>query len=105
LSGNPQERSWRRLFPRKWTSIGTAPHCDYQLDPQDTGVDVEAEIYVGPWWDRSGVLYLRSARHPSHVSVNGIEVPGKASVILMDGEALEKPVHVRFGTYEMTFDA
>jgi hypothetical protein len=37
--------------------------------------------------------------------VNGLEVPVKESVILMDGEALEKPVHVRFGGYEMTFDA
>ena len=105
LSGNPREKSWRRFFPRKRTSIGTAPHCDYQLDPRDTGVDVEAEIYVGPWWDRSGALYLRSARHPSHISVNGLEVPAKESIILMDGEALEKPVRVRFGTYEMTFDA
>jgi hypothetical protein len=37
--------------------------------------------------------------------VNGLEVPAKESIILMDGEALEKPVRVRFGTYEMTFDA
>lgn len=105
LNGNPKEGAWRRLFPRKGVTIGTAPHCDYQLDPRETGVEVEAAIYVPPWWDRSGALYLRSHRIPSHIYVNGVEVAGKQGVILMDGEALEKPVRVRFGNYEMTFDA
>jgi hypothetical protein len=36
--------------------------------------------------------------------VNGVEVTAKQAVILMDGEALEKPVHVRFGYFEMTFE-
>jgi hypothetical protein len=105
LNGNPKEESWRRLFPKKGVTIGTAPHCDYQLDPRETGVEVEAAIYVGPWWDRSRAVYLRSHRTPSYVHVNGVEVAGKQGVILVDGEALEKPVQVRFGSYEMTFDA
>jgi hypothetical protein len=105
LNGNPQGESWRRLFPKRGVSIGTPPHCDYQLDPRETGAEIEAEIYVPPWWDRSGALYIRSRRSPSHVSVNGIEVAGKQGVILVDGEALEKPVRMQFGNYEMTFDA
>jgi hypothetical protein len=105
LNGNPKGDSWRRFFPRKGATIGTEPDCDYQLEPRETGGEVEAEIYVGPWWDRSGALYLRSLRTPSHVYVDGVEVVGKQGVVLMDGEALEKPVHVRFGNYEMTFDA
>jgi hypothetical protein len=105
LQGNPQEASWRRLFPKKGVTIGTAPHCDYQLDPRETGAEIEAEIYVPPWWDRSGALYIRSLRSPSHVYVNGGEVAGKEVILLMDGEALEKPIHIRFGNYEMTFDA
>jgi hypothetical protein len=105
LNGNPKGDAWRRLFPRKGATIGTEPHCDYQLDPRETGVEIAAEIYVGPWWDRSGALYLRSFRTPSHVYVNGDEVVGKQEVVLTDGETLEKPVHVRFGGYEMTFDA
>jgi hypothetical protein len=48
---------------------------------------------------------LRSFRIPSHVSVNGVEVTDKRGVILTDGETLGKPVRVRFGTYEMSFDA
>jgi hypothetical protein len=105
LNGNPQGKSWRRLFPRKRATIGTEPHCDYQLDLRETAVEIAAEIYVGPWWERSAALYLRSLRTPSRVYVNGIEVAGKQGVILTDGEALEKPAHVRFGHYEMTFDA
>jgi hypothetical protein len=105
LNGNPKEGTWRRLFPKTGVTIGTAPYCDYQLEPRETGVEVEAEIYVPPWWERSRALYLRSHRTPSHVYVNGVEVAGKQGVILMDGEALEKPIRVRFGSYEMTFDA
>lgn len=105
LNGNPKEESWRRLFPKKGVTIGTAPHCDYQLDPRETGVEIEAEIYVPAWWDRSRALYIRSHRSPSHVYVNGVEVVGKQGVILVDEEALEKPIRVRFGSYEMTFDA
>jgi von Willebrand factor type A domain len=105
LHGNPKEESWRRLFPRKEATIGTEPHCDYQLDRRETGAEIDAQIYVGPWWERSGALYLRSRRTPSHVYVNGVEVVGKQGVILTDGEALEKPVQVRFGNYEMSFDA
>jgi hypothetical protein len=105
LNGNPKEESWRRLFPKKGVTIGTAPHCDYQLDPRETGVEIEAEIYVPAWWDRSRALYIRSHRSPSHVYVNGVEVVGKQGVTLVDEEALEKPIRVRFGSYEMTFDA
>jgi hypothetical protein len=105
LNGNPKEGTWRRLFPKKGVTIGTAPSCDYQLEPRETGVEVEAELYVPPWWERSRALYLRSHRTPSHVYVNGLEVAGKQGAILMDGEALEKPVRVQFGSYEMTFDA
>jgi hypothetical protein len=105
LNSNPKEDTWRRLLPRKGATIGTEPHCDYQLDLRETGVQIDAEIYVGPWWARSRALYLRSLRTPSHISVDGVEVAAKQSVILTDGEALEKPVHVRFGNYEMTFDA
>jgi hypothetical protein len=105
LSGNPYGESWRRLLPRTRATIGTAPQCDYALDAHEVGGDVEAEIYVGPWWDRSGAIYLRSPRTPSHVYVDGIEVTEQEGVILMDREALEKPVHIRFGNYEMTFDA
>ena len=105
LNSNPNGESWRRLFPRKGVTIGTEPHCDYQLDRRETGVEIDVEISVGPWWERSGVLYLRSFRIPSQISVNGVEVTTKQGVILMDGESLEKPVHVRFGNYEMTFEA
>jgi hypothetical protein len=105
LNGNPKEEPWRRLFPKTGVTIGTAPHCDYQLDPRGTGVEIEAEIYVPAWWDRSGALYIRSHRSPSHVYVNGVEVVGKQGVILVDEEALEKPIRVQFGNYEMTFDA
>jgi von Willebrand factor type A domain len=105
LNGNPNGETWRRLFPRKRVTIGTEPHCDYQLDLRETGIEIDAEISVGPWWERSGTLYLRSFRTPSHVLVNGVEVAAKQDVVLMDGEALEKPVHVRFGNYEMTFEA
>jgi hypothetical protein len=62
-------------------------------------------ISVGPWWERSGSLYIRSFRTPSHVVVNGVEVAAKQGAILTEGEALEKPVLVRFGNYEMTFEA
>jgi hypothetical protein len=105
LNSNPKGDAWRRLCPRKRLTIGTAPHCDYQLDLRETGIEIDVEIYVGPWWERSGALYLRSFRAPSHVLVNGAEVAAKQDVILMAGEALEKPVHVRFGNYEMTFEA
>jgi hypothetical protein len=105
LHGNPKEESWRRLLPRKGATIGTEPHDDYQLDLHETGVEIAAEVYVGPWWERSRALYLRSLRRPSHIYVNGVEVAGKQGVILTDGEALEKSVQVRFGNYEMTFDA
>jgi hypothetical protein len=105
LKSNPKEEAWRRIFPRKGASIGTETHCDYQLDRRETGVEIDAEVCAGPWWERSGALYLRSFRTPSHVYVNGSEVPDKQGIILMDGETLEKPVHVRFGNYEMTFDA
>jgi hypothetical protein len=105
LKSNPKEEAWRRIFPRKGATIGTETHCDYQLDRRETGVEIDAEVCAGPWWERSGALYLRSFRTPSHVYVNGSEVPDKRGVILMDGETLEKPVHVRFGNYEMTFDA
>jgi hypothetical protein len=105
LTSNPKEDAWRRVFPRKAATIGTEPHCDYQLDQRDTGVEIDAEIYAGPWWERSGALYLRSLRTPSHVSVNGVEVADARGVVLTDGETLGKPVHVRFGHYEMSFDA
>jgi von Willebrand factor type A domain len=105
LNSNPKEEAWRRLFPRKGATIGTEPHCDYQLDLRDTGVEIDAEISVGPWWERSGALYLRSLRSPSQIYVNGVEVADKQGIILTDGETLGKPVHVRFGNYEMTFDA
>jgi hypothetical protein len=105
LNSNPTGEVWHRLFPRKGVRIGTAPKCDYQLDLRETGVDIEVEISVGPWWERSGRLYVRSCRTPSHVAVNGVEVTAKPDVFLMDGEALEKPVHMRFGNYEMTFEA
>jgi von Willebrand factor type A domain len=104
LNSNPNGEAWRRLFPRKGVTIGTKPHCDYQLELRETGVEIDVEITVGPWWERSGALYLRSFRTPGHVSVNGVEVTAKQGVILMDREALEKPVHVRFGNYEMTFE-
>jgi hypothetical protein len=105
LNSNPKEEAWRRVFPSKGATIGTEPHCDYLLDRRETGVEIDAAIYAGPWWERSGALYLRSFRTPSHVSVNGVEVADKRGVILTDGETLEKPVHVRFGNYEMSFDA
>jgi hypothetical protein len=105
LNSNPKEEAWRRLFPRKGATIGTEPHCDYQLDLRETGVEIDAEISVGPWWERSGALYLRSLRSPSQIYVNGVEVADKQGIILTDGETLGKPVHVRFGNYEMTFDA
>jgi hypothetical protein len=105
LNGNPKGDSWRRLLPRKGMTIGTEPHCDYQLDRRETDAEIDAEVYVGPWWDRSGAIYLRSFRTPSHVYVNRVEVTAAQGVILRDGETLEKPVHVRFGNYEMTFDA
>ncbi|HEX9867371.1 MAG TPA: vWA domain-containing protein [Candidatus Tectomicrobia bacterium] len=105
LNSNPNGAAWRRLFPRKGVTIGTEPHCDYQLDLRETGVEIKAEISVGAWWERSGPLYLRSFRTPGHVLVNGVEVTAKQGVILMEGEVLEKPVHVRFGNYEMTFEA
>jgi hypothetical protein len=105
LSSNPKEEAWRRVFPRKGATVGTEPHCDYQLDRRETGVDIDVEICAGPWWERTGVLYLRSFRTPSHVLVNGVEVTDKRGVILTDGETLEKPVLIRFGNYEMSFDA
>jgi len=105
LSGNPKGAWWRRIFPKKQASIGTEPHCDYPLDRRAVGADIEAEISVGPWWDRSGALYLRSTRDPSHVQLNGVEVAGRQRVVLLDGMAMEKPSRVRFGNYEMTFDA
>jgi len=105
LSGNPHAHRWRRIFPKKRATVGTGPHCDHQLDLRDTGVEVEAEISVGPWWDRSGSLYLRSTRNPSHVSIDGVEVTAKEAVVLMDGMALEKPARIQFGHCEMTFDA
>jgi hypothetical protein len=105
LNGNPHGLSWRRLFPKRAVTVGTAPQCDYQLDPRETGVEVEAEIYVPSWWDRSGALYIRSRRHPSHIEVNGVEIAAGEGVVLVDGAALEKPVPMRFGSYEMTFDA
>jgi hypothetical protein len=105
LSGNPQDTSWRRIFPKTRATIGTTPECDYPLDAREVGGEVEAEIYVRPWWDRSEAIYLRSTRTPSHVSVDGVEVAEQEGVILMDKDALEKPVRIRFGNYEMTFDA
>jgi hypothetical protein len=105
LNSNPKEEAWRRVFPSKRATIGTMPQCDYPLDRRETGVEIDAEISTGPCWERSGALYLRSFRTPSHVFVNGVEVVGKRSTILTDGETLEKPVHIRFGNYEMTFDA
>jgi hypothetical protein len=105
LNSNPKEEAWRRLFPRKGVIIGTEMPCDYQLDRRETGVEIDVEISAGPWWERSGALYVRSFRSPSHVYVNEVEVPDKRGVILTDGEMLEKPVRVRFGNYEMTFDA
>jgi hypothetical protein len=104
LNSNPNGAAWRRLFPRKGVTIGTQPQCDYQLELRETGVEIEVEISVGHWWERSGSLYVRSFRSPSHVSVNGVEVT-KQALIFMDGEALEKPVHLRLGNYEMTFEA
>jgi hypothetical protein len=85
--------------------LGTGPQRDYQLDLRDTGAEIAAEIYVGPWWDRSGALYLRSTRDPSHLMVDGMELAGKHPVVLMNGKAVEKPSRIRFGNYEMTFDA
>jgi hypothetical protein len=105
LNSNPQEEFWRRVFPRTRATIGTEPQCDYLLDRRETGVEIAAAISAGPWWDRSGALYLRSFRTPSHVAVNGVEVVGKRGIVLTDGETLGKPVHIRFGNYEMTFDA
>jgi von Willebrand factor type A domain len=105
LNGNPKGKSWRRLFPKKGVTIGTEPYGDYQLDLRETGAEIAVEVYVGPWWERSGALYLRSFRSPSHVYVDGVEVAAKQGAILTDGEALEQPVHVRFGNYEMTFEA
>jgi hypothetical protein len=105
LSGNPKREFWRRLFPKARVTIGSAPHCDYLLDLRDTGAEIVAEISVGPWWERSRALYLRSRRQPSHVYVNGLEVTGTEGVLLKDEQTLEKPIHVRFGHYEMTFDA
>jgi hypothetical protein len=105
LNSNPKGEAWRRIFPRDRVTIGTEPRDDYQLDLRETGVTIAAEVYVGPWWERSGAIYLRSLQTPSHVYVNGVEVEATQGVILTDGEALEKPVHVRFGDYEMTFDA
>jgi hypothetical protein len=105
LNGNPKETFWRRLFPKTAVTIGTAPHVDYALDPRETGVEVEAEIYVPWWWDCSGALYVRSRRSPSHMSVNNVEIAGTAPVVLIDEQSLEKPVQMRFGSYEMTFDA
>jgi hypothetical protein len=105
LNSNPNGEAWRRLFPRKGVTIGTEPHCDYQLDLRDTGAEIDVGISVGPWWERSGSLYIRSFRTPSHVVVNGVEVAAKQGAILTEGETLEKPVLVRFGNYEMTFEA
>jgi hypothetical protein len=104
LSGNPTGESWRRLFPKTRASIGTDPHCDYPLDRRDTGAEIAAEIYVGPWWERSRALYLRSRRQPSHIYVNGAEVTTREGVLLRDEDSIEKPIHVRFGNCEMTFD-
>ncbi len=105
LNGNPKGGWWRQIFPRRRIAVGTGPRCDYQLDPQETGAEIKAELCVGPWWDRSGALYLRSINIPSHVYVNGVEVAGKQRIVLKDAQALEKPARVRFGNYEMTFDA
>jgi von Willebrand factor type A domain len=105
LNSNPKEEAWRRVFPRKGATIGTEPHCDYQLDRRETGVEIDAEIYAGPWWERTGALYLRSFRTPSHVSVNGTDVTDKRGILLTTGETLQTPVCVRFGNYEMSFDA
>ena len=105
LNSNPKEEAWRRVFPIKGATIGTEPHCDYQLDRRETGVEIDVEICAGPWWEQTGALYLRSFRTPSYVLVNGVEVTDKRGVILTDGEALEKPIRVQFGNYEMTFDA
>jgi hypothetical protein len=105
LNTNPKEQAWRRIFPRKAVRIGTEPHGDYLLDRHQTGVDIDAEISAGPWWERSGALYVRSLRTPSHVSVNGVEITDPRGVILTDGDTLEKPVNIRFGNYEMSFDA
>lgn len=105
LNGNPQDVPWRRLFPKSAVTVGTAPQCDYQLDPHETAVEVEAEIYVPSWWDRSGALYIRSRKSPSHIYVNGVEIAAREEVVLADGISMEKPVHLRFGRYEMTFDA
>jgi hypothetical protein len=105
LHGNPAQTIWRRIFPRKGATIGTEPHCQHLLDRRETGADIDAEIYAGPWWERPGALYLRSFRLPSHILVDGVEMADKRAVILTDGDTLEKPVRVRFGNYEMTFDA
>jgi hypothetical protein len=105
LNSNPKEEPWRRVFPRKGATIGTEPHYDYPLDRRETGVEIDAEIRAGPWWERPGALYLRSFRTPSQISVNGVEVVDKGGIILTDGETLEKPVRIRFGDYEMSFDA
>ncbi|HXH12867.1 MAG TPA: VWA domain-containing protein [Alphaproteobacteria bacterium] len=105
LNGNPRGTTWRRLFPKTCVTIGTDSRCDYPLELRDTGVEIDAEVYVGPWWERTGAIYLRSRRQPSHISVDGAEVTGTRGVLLKDEEALEKPIHVRFGNYVMTFDA
>jgi hypothetical protein len=105
LNGNPHGKTWRRIFPRTRASIGTGPQCDYLLDTGEVGGDVATEIYVGPWWDRSGAIYIRSTRTPSQLYVDGAEIGAQEGVVLMDKDALEKPVHIRFGNYEMTFDA
>jgi hypothetical protein len=98
LNGNPKAEAWRRLFPRTRVTIGTEPHCDYQLELRETGVEIDAAIYVGPWWERSQALYVRSFRTPSHVYVDGVEVTATQGIILTEGETLEKPVRVRFVT-------
>jgi hypothetical protein len=105
LCGNPQGTRWQHIFPKSRATLGTGPQRDYQLDLRDTGAEIAAEIYAGPWWDRSGALYLRSTRDPSHLMVDGMELAGKQPVVLMDGKAVEKPSRIRFGNYEMTFDA
>jgi hypothetical protein len=104
LTNNPKEETWRRFFPRKGATIGTEPHCDYQLARLETGVEIDAEICAGPWWERPGALYLRSFRTPSQIVADGVEVAGKRGVILTDGDTLEQPVLIRFGNYEMSFD-
>jgi hypothetical protein len=105
LSDNPRGQSWRRLFPKTCITIGTDPYCDYLLDVRDTGSEIAADIYVGPWWERSRAVYLRSRRQPSHIYVDGTEVTTREGVLLKDEETVEKPISIRFGHYEMTFDA